>query len=321
MPKILSWLRTLSILLVFVLVSGNASINEAKADWRKDIGIFRIGIITSDKSIEALDRLEPFKLAISEALNMEVEFFRASSATTLMNALADERIEYAIFSASGYALAWASCECIEPAVISRSKDSTDGYHTILISAPGGPGTLKDLKGNKIGILSENSITGSALASHLLGKQNIVIGDDETPFITQDTGEKTLAAFANDDFKVLIGWSSMTGDPSNGYSRGSLRQLSEKLGKPVRNYKVLWKSEQIPHRVHVMRKKIHGDAKKLLRTTLLSLNKKDPVAYDSIEPVYGGGFVAGRHERFQQLIDLMQAQDERIKTAEETPPLQ
>jgi len=321
MPKTLLWLRTLSILLVFVLVSGNSITKDAKADWRKDIGIFRIGIIMSDKSIEALDRLEPFKLAISEALNMDVEFFRANSATTLMNALSDERIEYAIFSASAYALAWASCECVEPVVISRSKDSTDGYHTILISAPGGPLSLKDLKGHKIGVLSENSITGPALVSHLLSKQNIIIGDDETPFVTQGTGEKTLAAFVKGDFKVLIGWSSMTGNPSNGYSRGSLKQLSEKFDATVRDHKVLWKSEQIPHRAHVMRKKIHGDAKKILHTTLLNLYKKDPVAYDTIEPVYGGGFVTGRHERFAQLIDLMQAQDEEIKTAEEIPPLQ
>ncbi len=317
----LSWLKPITIVFVLTFFTEIITSVNAQADWRRDIGIFRIGIITSEQSVEALDRLEPFKLAISEALDMDVEFFRASNAMSLMNALADERIEYAIFSASGYALAWASCECIEPIAVPRSKDSTDGYHTILISAPDGPKTLKNLIGNKIGVLSKNSITGSALVTHVLSQDNVFIGNEKTPFITNENGEKTLKAFSAGEFKVLIGWSSMTGNPSSGYSRGSLRQLAEAYNIPVRNYKILWKSDQIPHRTHVMRKKLHGDSKTILRNTLLAMNEKDPVAYDSIEPVYGGGFVAGRHERFEQLIDLMQAQDIQIKTAKETLPLQ
>jgi phosphonate transport system substrate-binding protein len=313
--------RNLSAFLLAFTIAVFATIDVSKADWRKDIGIFRIGIVTSDKSQEALDRLEPFKLAISEALDLEVEFFRARNSTALINALADERIEYAIFSASSYALAWVSCECIEPVAIPRSNDSTDGYHTILISAPEGPATLEAMQGNEIGVLSETSITGLALAKYVLSERNIMIGDDNTPTIKKETADQTLNAFLEGQFKLLIGWSSMTGDPAVGYSRGSLRQLSSKLSSSVRNYKVIWKSDQIPHRPHVMRKKLHGDAKKILRTTLLQMYEKDPVAYDSIEPVYGGGFVAGRHERFIQLIDLIKSLDAQPKTAEENLPLQ
>ena len=321
MSQILSWFKTIPFFILLTLFFSMLNFGTVLANWRKDIGIFRIGIVTSEQSIEALDRLEPFKLALSEALDMEVEFFRARNATTLMNALADERIEYAIFSASGYALAWTSCQCIEPIAVPRSKDSTDGYHTVLISAPDGPKTLKTIAGNKIAILSEKSITGTALTKYVLGKQDIVIGDETTSFVLEETAEKTLETFSAGSYKLLIGWSSMTGNPSDGYSRGSLRQLAEKFDVPVRNYQVLWQSDQIPHRPHVMRKKLHGDAKKILRDTLLGMNKKDPVAYDSIEPVYGGGFIAARHERFEQLIGLMQSLDVKTKTAEETLPLQ
>ncbi len=321
MPKFFSWSKPRLVAFMAAFLIAFTSSSHTFADWRKDIGIFRIGIITKEQSIAALDRLEPFKLAISEALNMEVEFFRAQNSTVLMNALTDERIEYAIFSASGYALAWTSCECIEPIVVPRSKDSTDGFHTILISAPDGPKNLEELTGNQIGILSENSITGVALAKHALAGKNIIVGDEKTPFVSDDSAEKTLKMLAEGKVKTLIGWSTLTGDPSSGYSRGSLRQLVELYDAPVRTYKVLWKSDQIPHRTHVLRKKIHGDAKKILRSTLLSMNEKDPVAYDSIEPVYGGGFTASRHERFAQIIALMQSQLVQTKTAEETLPLQ
>lgn len=313
--------KTLSVILVAFMLATLIAIDSSKADWRKDIGVFRIGIITSDRSQEALDKLEPFKLAISEALNLEVEFFRARNATTLINALADERIEYAIFSASSYALAWVSCECVEPVVFPRSKDSTDGYHTILISAPGGPTSLETIKGNTVGILSASSITGVELAKHVLREKQVFIGNEETPTLKKETADKTLNAFVEGEFKLLVGWSSLTGDPAVGYSRGNLQQLSQKLSSSVRNYKILWKSDQIPHRPHVMRKKLHGDAKKILQSTLLQMYKKDPVAYDSIEPVYGGGFATGRHERFAQLISLIKYQDAQTKTAEEELPPQ
>ena len=320
MTGICAWLKSVKIFFVLTLLGSILVREEALADWRKDIGIFRVGIITTEQSIEALDRLEPFKLALSEALNMEVEFFRAKNALVLMDALADERIEYAIFSASGYALAWTSCQCVEPVVVARSKDSTDGYHTILISSPEGPDTLENVVGNEIGILSENSISGPSLAAHVLGKKNIIIGDERTPFVTRDSAEDMLKAFASGEVKVLIGWSSMTGNPSSGYSRGSLHKLAEQYDAPVNDYKILWKSDQIPHRPHVIRKKINGEAKQILNAALREMNEKDPVAYDSIEPVYGGGFVTGRHERFGQLLSLMQSQDVQTKTAEETLPL-
>ena len=57
-------LQTATIAFGLAILAGIFGIDNAHADWRKDIGIFRIGIITTEQSIEALDRLEPFKLAI-----------------------------------------------------------------------------------------------------------------------------------------------------------------------------------------------------------------------------------------------------------------
>ena len=318
MSRLFSWFKIT--LITFICLASITNTSSAQNNWRKDIGIFRIGIITSSRSVEALDRLEPFKIAISEALDMQVEFFRAQNATSLINALGDERIEYAIFSASSYALAWTSCQCIEPIVTPRSKDSTDGFHTVVIAAPDGPKSLENLS-SKIGILSKESITGSALVTHELNKKNILIGNETPLFIFKDSAETTLQAFAQGEIKTLIGWSSLTGNPSDGYSRGSLRQLVEKHGANARDYKVLWKSDQIPHRPHVMRKKLSEEAKSILRNTLLEMFQKKPVAYDAIEPIYGGGFTRSHHQRFEQLISLMEAQNVQTKTAEESPPLQ
>ena len=51
------------------------AITGAAADWREDIGVFRIGIVTKEDLTGTLARIEPFRLAITEALEMDVEFF------------------------------------------------------------------------------------------------------------------------------------------------------------------------------------------------------------------------------------------------------
>lgn len=313
--------KLFALVTAILILFASVFVTPSHANWRKDIGIFRVGIITTDKSIEALDKLAPFKLALVEALDMDVEFFRAKNATTLINALADERIEYAIFSSASYALAWVTCECIEPVVIPRSKDSTDGYHTVLIAGPNGPSSLSAVIGKPIGVLSSGSVIGAPLVSHALAGQNITIGDEQTPFTSLETPNKTLGAFSSGKIDMLIGWSSMTGDSRTGYSRGNLRQLADQFKVPAQDYRILWKSDQIPHRPHVMRKKLNGEAKRILRDTMLNMNEKDPIAYDAIEPVYGGGFVNGRHDRFKQLIEFIEAQAPQTKTAEEELPLQ
>lgn len=312
-----------SILTALLLFAGIlVSVLPAQADWRKDIGIFRIGIITTDQSLAGLDKIAPFKLALSEALDIPVEFYRARNTLALIDAMASDRIEYAIMPTSGYALAWSACQCVEPIAVPRYIDSSDGYHTIIIARKDGPGKISDLVGRKIGVFSSDSITGSALAAHALAQEGIIIGDEKTPFVTMSSGAEMLRAFSNGEVAALVGWSSMTGNPSQGYSRGNLRQLFEQYGLGSNAVSVLWKSDQIPHRPHVIRKRLHGEAKQILRNTLLAMGSQDPIAYDTIEKEFGGGFSAGRHDRFLQIIELIDAQIQNDKTAEqETVPLQ
>lgn len=290
-----SWLRRTPIALLAVLLSASA----AYADWRSEIGIFRVGIVTGNQTIDFLARAEPFRLALSEALDMEVEFFTARNTEAAIDAIRSDRIEYAVLSASAYGIAWRLCECVEPIAMPRSADSTDGYHAIMITREGGPETIEALAGKQIAQLSASGLSQSLLwKAHLL-EQNLAI--ENFPLISEASGEETLTQFVNGKFDALLGWSSMSGNPSDGYSRGTLRHISSLIGGQPTGFRVLWKSEQMPHRTHAVRRKLPGETKNILRNFLLGLFDRNPVAYDSIEPIYGGGFVTARHGRYQPLI--------------------
>ncbi|MEM7214046.1 MAG: PhnD/SsuA/transferrin family substrate-binding protein [Pseudomonadota bacterium] len=279
-------------------------VHAAFADWREDIGVFRIGIVVSGDVQGTLSRLEPFRLAIVDALEMDVAFFHTTSSKLLIDALVRERIEYALLSASGYAVAAVRCECVEPLVIPRSLDSTDGYHLVGIVKRNDELNLERLSTKRIGMVSPEGVLGEEFVRYLLAREVDISGNSRIFFSSKNTSEATQRAFADGEYDVLFGWSSLTGDPAEGYSRGSLRQIVENLRRPARNYRIDWKSSAIPHRPHVLRKKLPGEVKTRLRDALVNLYERNPVAYDAVEPVYGGGFTAARNERFSDLIQFL-----------------
>ncbi len=67
--------------------------------------------------------------------------------------------------------------------------------------------------------------------------------------------------------------------------------------------IIWRSSPVPHRVHAVRKNLDGEAKNILRGLLGQMFGNDPVAYDSIEPMFGGGFITARQSQFEPLAQM------------------
>lgn len=293
----------------------------AQADWRKDIGIFRVGIVTKQDTATTVAHYEPFKKALSKALEMDVEIFPARNEARIIQALTTGRIEYAVLSTSGYALSWVLCECVEPLVTARTIDRGDGYHTVVITPVTGISDKEKLESASIGVLAKQSISGHPFAKFLLSKESVRVDAPQKQFITYESGHETLEAFQNGEIDALIGWSSMTGDPTRGFSSGTLRHLGNSNDNNANPYRIIWNSPALPYRPHAVAKKLDREAKLILRITMEALYDKSPVAYDVVEPKYGGGFIASQHSRFEPLIEFVQSlyepKPERILPSTET----
>ena len=224
----------------------------------------------------------------------------------MINALSSARIEYAVLSSTAYALTWVLCECVEPIALPSSKDNTDSYRSVLISRPGGPDSPEEIRNSPVGALAEDSIGGYALAVYLLRQEGFDITADDIGIKFKSGAEFAVEAFMQGEFNTLIGWSSMSGDLATGYSRGTFSRIAELNGGTAEGYKIIWQSPPIPHHPHAIRKSLDGEAKRILRDLLFAMYADDPIAYDSVEPVYGGGFVPARHGNFSTLVDFVKS---------------
>ncbi len=298
-------------LLIFGFVAGIVgSASIAQADWRKDVGTFRIGLVAGSDIERKLAQVEPFRAAVSQVLGLRVEIFPTKNFRTLINTLSAARIEYAIISASAYATAWKICECLEPLALPRSAQGGEGYNSIVISGKDGLADISSLANARVGALTKSSFAGHLFAAFELSKQGIVLNDVKF----EESGEKTVRQFVDGKYDALIGWSSMIGDPTTGYSHGTMRLIAELNEGKTQPFRVIWQSPAIPHRPHVVRKSLAVEAKNLLRELLVNLYSSDPIAYDAIEPNFGGGFVAARHSQFLPIINYVQSlADEPVAT--------
>lgn len=290
--------------IIIVCVSWFLSYALAHADWRQDIGTLRIGVVADSSNSLLIIQAEPFKLAIQEALNLPVEIFAARDYPSLVRAHSDGRVEYAILSASAYAAVHVICECAEPLVVPLASDGTASYKSILITRiKDGLNTVEALKGKHIIALSEDSIAGYAFPLFELVKAGIKLKDEGAKITFGSEFEPAANQFADGIGDALLGWSSVKGDKSAGYSRGTLKDLADINGVSIEGFKVIWQSSDISHNVHSVRKNLPGEAKTILRELLSKMNTEDPVAYDSIEPYYSGGFSIARQTAFAPMVEF------------------
>ncbi len=269
----------------------------AFADWREEIGTFRVAIAANGDAATTALRAEPFRLALESALGMPVEIAPAKDYPALIDATTRSRVEYAILSANAFAAAHAACECIDPLVIATSGDGASAFRQSLIVRADGPSSLASLKGRKLALMETGAIGGNLLALHELASQGLDLSSNEVEVVPFSTSGEAIAALSDGTVDALLGW---TPDPApENLARGTLYAMAQ-FGADPAAYRSIWLSSPIPHRVHAVRRTLDGEAKTILRSLLSSLFSTDPVAYDSVEPVYGGGFLAARQSQFEPL---------------------
>ncbi len=301
--------RFAAALLGLVMLAGTA----LAADWRETIGSFRVGFVAAGNPTEATARLEPFRLALAEGLGLDVELFAGRDYATLVDALVQSRIEYAILSATAHALAEARCQCIEPVAIARDGDGAIASRQVLIVRADGPAALADLKGKRIGALHAGAFGGLDIALDGLAHAGLDLGGNEANLQWFDSGAALLAALTEARIDAAIGWSPDVGT-AQAPTRGTLAQAAA-LGADPAAFRTIWQSVEIPNRIHSVRQNLPGEAKARLRELLPAMFSDDPVAYDLVEPDHGGGFVIARPSQIEPLLEVIR----RLREGKEAKP--
>ena len=273
--------------------------SASHADWRRDIGTFRIGIVAQPGAGNTVPGLALLSDAYTKALGMKVEFVVARDYAALIEAQANARIEYAVYSATAYATASERCGCVEPLVAPIDADGTIGIRSVLLTREGKVPDLAAMAVHRIVMAPSDSVGGSLLPLAGLAAEGIRIAED-APYLTH-AGSAAAAETMLIDGRAdaLFGWVAATADgpPANPGSQpadpqGTVARLAA-AGLSQTALQVVWTSGLLRYGPHAVRSDLDPEAKRRLTVFLTNLRSLSPEVYDLLELKHSGGFtVAG-----------------------------
>jgi phosphonate transport system substrate-binding protein len=252
----------------------------------------RFAVLAGRSVAATLAALAPVQRELSAILERPVEILPISSYEAMIDAQDQRRIDGGFFSAAAFAFAQARCRCLDALVAPRASDGTLAYHAIIVARTGsGIGAVADLKGKTVAILAGDSL--GARRMQLAGL--LATGNDPAQLfgavLTVGSAEEGVRMVAAGSADAAFAWSSLSGAPENGYSRGTLTDLVAQGEVEMSRIAVIWHSPAIAHSPFAVLQTVPEDDKSRIERFMLSLAAAHPEAYDVLNPFYPGGYAA------------------------------
>lgn len=295
-----------ALLLVAALAGASAS-QATAADWRDSVKVLRVGFVSSSTPAADLARLEPFRALLAARTGIAVDLVPATAAADLVDAEVNARVDYAIDSAMGYVTAAAECGCVEPLAEPVAVDGSRGYYAVLVARADSP--IRDLAGSagaRLALGAADSVAGRLIPMKAFAAAGL---DPATHFAAlYEAGgpQDAVAALLDGRADLAVAWSSLAGDPANGYSFGALTRLVADGRLTMDQVRIVWRSRLIPFGPHTVRKNLPPELKALLLEALTSMGESSPDVLDAVDrsATGGGGFVAVSAADYAPLAELV-----------------
>lgn len=277
----------------------------AHADWRDEIKVLRVGVMTGANASYRAAQLEPFKLYLESRLSVPVEIIPTQDYATLIDAQASSRVHYAILSAAAFAIAAGQCRCVEPIAVPMRESGETGFHAILVARTDGPiRALADAEGARLALAGVDSLAGRLLQLKALEEEGIDPSNFFAGIVDTENPEMAIDALLAGEADIAAAWSSLAGDASAGYSFGVLAMLVADGRLSMGRIRVVWQSPLIPFGPHVVRSDLPDELKALLSQSLMDIGVEDPRALDAIDRSGSRGFAAADIGLFAPLQALL-----------------
>jgi phosphonate transport system substrate-binding protein len=265
----------------------------ARAGWRDDIKVLRIGTVAPRGAAYDIARLEPFRAYMQDRLGLPVEIVASADYDALIDAQASAHVQYAIHSAASYVTTQALCACVEPVALPSALDGSRGFHSVIVTLAGSEiSGLAEARGKRLALTGADSVAGRLVPLKALAAENIDATASFSSVVTAADPEQAVTMLFTDEADLAAGWSSLSGDVASGYSFGVFTRMVASGALAMDRLKIVWRSPLIPFGPHVVRRDLPDELKALIADALMAMAGESPDALDAVDTssIGGGGFV-------------------------------
>lgn len=275
----------LAALLVGATIAGNAH-----ADWRDDMKVLRVGALTGPGADYRLATMAPFAEYLAARIGIPVEIVPAANYTELIDAQSSARIQYAIYSATSFAVAAEACQCVEALSTPVAADGALGFYSVLIARSDGPiHSLADARGKRIALAGPDSVAGHLVPMKAFQDEGINSGTYFSEVVEAADPEQAVGDLLAGRVDLAVAWSSLTGSMADGYDFGVLTRMVADGALLPASVRIVWQSRLIPFGPHAVRTDLPPELKALLSDALTAMASESPAALDAVDKLgFGGG---------------------------------
>jgi phosphonate transport system substrate-binding protein len=291
---------------VAVLAAAVLPAPVAAQDWRQGFGSYNVGILSGENEADRLRRYGCLQELLTDTLGVPVELYPAADYAGVMQGLLAGQLHQAGLGASGYAgIHLQDPDAVEVVLTSANVDGTLGYYSVIITrADSGLTSIADLAGRSLAYADPNSASGYLFPRAELRLQGV----EDSHFSTVGFSgghEQGVVAVLNGQYDAAATWSSLEGDPAQGYSRGNLRRMVDNGLLRMDEIAIVWQSELIPNGPTVLRRDLPPEARAAVIDLYLTMKDRQPECYAAVVGGDGGGFVPVDHSFYETAIRLRQ----------------
>lgn len=284
-----------------------AAIALPAAAWQEDYQTVRFGILSGENEQDRLERNEPLRVHLEEALGVEVEIFTAGNYDGVVQAIAADQIEIARFGSSSYAAAYTATDGdVIPFLTTEKANGNTGYRSVIVTrCESGIETLADAEGKVMAFADPDSTSGYAVPYFNLVEREGIVPESyfqAVPF--SGSHEAGVQGVVNGSFDVAATWRN---DEFDGvYQRMESKGMIES-GQVC----VIWESPEITSGPWTARANLPEAMIEDVAAALRSFPEADPEGwrlytnFQEDEENPDTGFIPVDHERYQWIVDMRQ----------------
>jgi|GEM_PF-126661 len=284
--------------------------------WARELPIIRLGLPSVEADGGALGRYDAYARLLEATYGVPVSTFQPANDAGMAQAIAGGMIDVAFMSTTGYAMAAIETGGeVEPFLLTLDADGNRGIVSlIIVRSDSWFLDLELLRRRSFAWVARDSMEGFLLPRAELRARGV---DPDTYFAAisfAGSHERAILDVVSRRVDGAVSWSSGVGDPQEGFTRSTMRDMAQARQINLRDLRILWQSELIPNPPVVIRRGVPP----AFRDDMLGFNLALPTARPDI--LRGLGAIAGWEPTtaaaYQLFVQIRVEQAEQARRAEE-----
>jgi phosphonate transport system substrate-binding protein len=277
------------------LIAASALTAPALAQNRPTELVF--AVIPSENAEGVVNRFTPFTEYLSRELGMKVTLRVASDYSAVIEGQRTGNIHVAAYGPAAFARALAIGSPVQAFAQQVNLDGTRGYYSVFYARKDSPiNSIEDARGKNVCLVDPNSASGNQVPRFALSKKNI---DPETYFgrvVYSGSHENAVIGLQQGTCEIAANW-------WNNEVRSNLRRMAEKGMAKVDDFKIIFRSEQIPNSPVAYLASLPEDLKARIRGAFLEIGTRAPDVWRRISDGTSLPWQEANNDTYKTMIEL------------------